>query len=131
ARDLRRGPAVSPANERIATVVGVSVRVDNEELAELYDPAPDVDGFGRPSVNVLRPVAGGGVELWGARTLSTDPWLRFVAVRRGLSSVQRRCHAGLQRTVFEPHTPALWMQATQIVLNVLMGLFQTGALRGA
>src|SRR5213079_1249855 len=60
-----------------------------------------------------------------------ESWLRFVSVRRGLSAVQRRCHLALQRTVFEPNTPALWMQVTQIVLNVLMTLFRSGALRGA
>ena len=130
-RNLRRGPAVSPANERIATAVAATVPVDDESLADLYDPFPDGNGNTPPAVNVLRAPPGGGVEVWGARTLSSDPWLRFVSVRRGLSAIERQCHAALQRAAFEPNTPALWMQVTQIVLNVLMTLFRTGALRGA
>jgi phage tail sheath protein FI len=130
-RDLRRGPAVSPANERIATAVAATVPVDDASLADLYDPLADAHGGVPPAVNVLRAPPGGGVEVWGARTLSSDPWLRFVSVRRGLSAVERQCHAALQRAAFESNTPALWIQVTQIVLNVLMTLFRTGALRGA
>jgi phage tail sheath protein FI len=110
--------------------VGTSVAISDDLLADLYSPQPGGNGFARPAINVLRTASGAGVELWGARTTCTERWLRFLAVRRGLSAVQRRCYAALQRTVFEPNTPALWMQVTQIVLNELMSLFHSGALRG-
>ncbi len=130
ARDLARGPAVSPANVPVTTAVGTTSPITDDDIANLYTPDRDASGNPRPSVNPMRPRTGGGVELWGARTLSTEHWLRYLAVRRGLSAIERRCHAALERTVFEPNTPALWMQVTQITLNVLMSLFRDGSLRG-
>ena len=68
--------------------------------------------------------------MWGARTLSRDTFLRYLPVRRALQSVERRVASALQLVVFEPHTQMLWLQAVQIVLNVLLPLFNEGGLRG-
>jgi len=84
-RDLARGATVAPANESLRQVVGVSTPVADLEQALLYEPGVDVSGFPRPSVNVLRPFARAGVVLWGARTLSTDRWLKQISVRRTLT----------------------------------------------
>jgi hypothetical protein len=121
-RDLRRGPAVAAANESVIGTVGPARRVTDEENGELYaTPA---------HINVTRAFPGRGVLLWGARTQSTDARLRYLNVRRGLSAIERRVVAAFRPLVFEPNTPTLWFQMTQVALGVLLELFQQGALRG-
>ena len=92
---------------------------------------PDGDDLPVVPINLVRPFAGYGVQIWGARTLSGDPWLRFINVRRAVSAIERRCKAALDAMVFEPNTPFLWAQFTQSVLGVLMPMFSSGGLRGS
>ena len=129
-RDLARGPGVAPANETLRQVVGVAAPVDDAAHAALYTPEPGASGIAGASVNVMRPYPGYGVQLFGARTLSTDTWLRFVPVRRVLTAVELRMRAALEPLVFEPNTPALWMHVATIALGVLVPLFEAGVLRG-
>jgi hypothetical protein len=129
-RDLARGPQIAAANETLLTVVGVDRPIDDSIDADLYSPLPGSDGSPAPAINIIRPFAGYGVQVWGARTLSTDPWLRFLNVRRALSAIERRCKAALDPLVFEPNTPFLWAQVTQAVMAVLQAMFEQGGLRG-
>jgi hypothetical protein len=129
-RDLARGPEVSPANETLRAVVGLSAAFGDDVHGALYDPAPDAGGRPVPAVNVVRSFAGYGIQLWGARTLSTDRLLRFVSVRRTLTAIELRMKASLDLLVFEPNTPLLWLQVTQVAFSVLMPLFESGALAG-
>jgi hypothetical protein len=130
-RDLARGPHIAPANETLSTVVGITKPIDDLGDALLYSPEPDANGLPVVPVNLVRPFAGYGVQIWGARTLSSDPWLRFINVRRAVSAIERRCKAALDAMVFEPNTPFLWAQITQTVLGVLMPMFESGGLRGS
>jgi hypothetical protein len=130
-RDLARGPAIAPANETLSTVVGVARPIDDATDSALYSPDPDANGNAVPAVNIIRPFAGYGIQVWGARTLSTDLWMQFLNVRRAVSAIERRCKAALDVLVFEPNTPFLWAQITQSVIGVLMPMFESGGLRGA
>jgi hypothetical protein len=130
-RDLARGPQIAPANETLLTVVGVSRPIDDDSNALLYSPLPDANGLAVAPVNIVRPFPGYGVQIWGARTISSDPWMRFINVRRALSAIERRCTAALDALVFEPNTPFLWAQVTQAVLAVLLPMYQSGGLRGS
>jgi hypothetical protein len=121
-RDLARGPHVAPANERLVGVIGLSPPVDDKINAAIYDPPLNI--------NPLRAFPGQGIQLWGARTLSSDEWLRYLPVRRCLSAIERRTLAALRPLVFEPNTPTLWFQITQAVLGILLPIFNAGALRG-
>lgn len=123
ARDLSRGPHIAPANESVRGIVGLSRQVDDEANTRLY-AAP-------VHINPLRPRPGRGIRVWGARTLSTDRWLRYLPVRRCLSAIQRKVAAAFETLVFEPNTPTLWLQMTQTVLSVLLPVFEAGALRGS
>jgi uncharacterized protein len=96
----------------------------------VYVPGPDAGGRARASANVLRAFPGLGVQVWGARTLSTETWLRFLPVRRALTAIELRARAALEALTFEPHTPLLWLQVTQALLAILVPLFESGALRG-
>jgi uncharacterized protein len=121
-RDIARGPHVAPSNERLIGVVGLSPPVDDAINAAIY---------GTPlNINPLRAFPGLGIQLWGARTLSADRWLRYLPVRRCLSAIERRALAALRPLVFEPITPTLWFQITQAVLGILVPIFNAGALRG-
>jgi hypothetical protein len=130
-RDLARGPQVAPANETLRGVVGLTATFDDDVHGRLYDPDMDAAGFPVPAVNVLRPFPGYGIQLWGARTLSTERWLRFLSTRRTLTAIELRMKAALDVLVFEPNTPTLWLRITQAAFGVLLPLFESGALRGA
>jgi phage tail sheath protein FI len=130
-RDLARGPQISPANETLRQVVALSATFDDVIHGGLYDPAPDTGGFPTPAVNCLRAFPGYGIQLWGARTLSTETWLRFLSVRRTLTAIELRMKAALLELVFEPNRPALWLQIVQSAFAVLLPLFESGALRGS
>ena len=121
-RDLARGPHIAPANEVLRGVVALTDEISDDRFAGLYDEPP--------FINLVRPFAGEGIRVWGARTLSTDHWLRWVSVRRCLSAIERRMHAALEPLVFEPSTPMLWLHVTQLALGILIPLFESGALRG-
>jgi hypothetical protein len=129
-RDATRGPQISPANETVRDAVAVSFPFGDTINGRLYSPPPDAGGRPVPSVNVFRPFPGYGIQLWGARTLSTENWLRFLAVRRTLTAIELRMKAALDLIVFEPNTASLWLQITQIAFGVLIPLFESGALRG-
>jgi hypothetical protein len=130
-RDLSRGPQISPANETLRQVVGLTAAVGDDVHGGLYDPEPDAAGLAVPAVNVLRAFPGYGVQVWGARTLSTETWLRFVSVRRTLTAIELRMKAALDLLVFEPNRAALWLQITHTAFAVLLPLFESGALRGS
>jgi hypothetical protein len=121
-RDISRGPHIAPANERLVGVVGLSPPVDDTINAAIY-PSP-------LNINPLRSFPGLGVQLWGARTLSNDPWMRFLPVRRCLSAIERKAFAALTPLVFEPNGPTLWFQIVQAVLSILVPVFNAGALLG-
>jgi hypothetical protein len=121
-RDLARGPHIAPANERLVGVVGLSPSVDDDTNAVIYESPLHI--------NPLRAFPGLGVQLWGARTLSQDKWLRYLPVRRCLSAIERRALAALRPLVFEPNTPTLWFQISQAILGILVPIFNAGALRG-
>jgi hypothetical protein len=121
-RDLARGPHVSPANETLTGVVGLTRAID-DELHGAFNQSPN-------NINVLRTFPGYGVQIWGARTLSEEKWLRYLAVRRCLSAIERRAFVSLQPAVFEPNTVFLWVQVTHILLGILLDVYEGGALRG-
>jgi uncharacterized protein len=129
-RDLARGATVAPANESLRQVVGVSTPVFDLEQALLHEPDVDASGYARPSVNVMRPFARAGVVVWGARTLSTDRWLKQISVRRTLTYVTLQMRAALRPFSFEPHTNFLWLRVIQTALGVLLPLYERGMLRG-
>jgi hypothetical protein len=47
-----------------------------------------------------------------------------------LSAIERRALDALQPLVFEPHNATLWLQITQMLLSILLPIYESGALRG-
>jgi Bacteriophage tail sheath protein len=126
-RDLARGPHSPPANESLTAVIGVET-----EIADAVHGATYARGL-----NVLRPFANVGVQIWGARTLrwaADDPdrsALGWVNVRRCLSAIERTADLIGQGAVFEPNVALTWFALTQALTGYLLDVHRAGGLAGA
>lgn len=118
--ELRDGISRGPANERAVGVVDVAESLDDGTHGELH----------RLGIDVLR-LRSDGVWLTGARTLSADPVLRQLTVRRLLLMLHRVVRRQLAWTVFEPADGALRAGLRRHLEQVLGELAAAGAFAGA
>jgi phage tail sheath protein FI len=120
ARAAWRGAWIAPANEMLRDVVLLAPRIRPEALAALQDA----------QVNVVRQEPRGFLWL-AADTLSPDPELRPIGVRRLLSLLRRVALLTGAGYVFEPNDDTL-RRAVQRGFEALLGqLFARGAFTGA
>ncbi|HEX7317562.1 MAG TPA: phage tail sheath C-terminal domain-containing protein [Pyrinomonadaceae bacterium] len=117
-RDRSRGVHQPPANEVAEGVMDVLYPVSDIEHARLNDEG----------VNALRPFAGRGIRVFGARTL--DDVIRFVNVRRLLLMIEKAIDQGTQWTVFEPNNHVLRREIDRVVRSYLHTLYRRGMLDG-
>jgi Bacteriophage tail sheath protein len=116
-----RGVHTAPSNaviEGIGGVCRVVVRFEEEDLSAA-------------GVNCVRAVAGRGVRVWGARTMSTDPGRRYVSERRLLIYLEQSIMLGTQWSVVELNDPCLWQRVRGAVREFLVGAWRAGMLFGA
>jgi phage tail sheath protein FI len=118
--DITRGVHKAPANEVIRDVLRVAAPISKGEQ-DMLNP------YG---VNCIRPFAGRGVLVWGARTLSDNAAWRYVNVRRLFNYVEGSIERGLQWVVFEPNDPDLWARVRRDVSAFLTGVWREGMLFG-
>lgn len=90
----------------------------------------DQDALNPNGINAIRQMVNYGILAWGGRTLTSDPSLVYVNVRRTLTMIEVSISNGLQWVVFEPSTPTLWANVTQDVTSFLNELWKQGALIG-
>ena len=119
--DRGHGVHKAPANEVAEGVVDLSVLLQDQHLALLYESG----------INCIRSFSARGLRLWGARTLSSDPEWRYVNVRRTVSAIAQAIENGTQWAVFEPNGPDLWKRLSRMVSAFLMELRDLGVLTGA
>ncbi len=119
--DRATGVHKAPANEPLEWAQDLSIEVSPEWQAML-NPI---------GINALRPFAGRGLRVYGARTVSSDPTWRFVNVRRLLIMIERALEKSLQWAVFEPNDAHLRDKIAISIATFLEGLFRKGALAGA
>ncbi|MEZ4466757.1 MAG: phage tail sheath subtilisin-like domain-containing protein [bacterium] len=119
--DRGHGVHKAPANEVSEGVVDLSVLLQDQHLALLYESG----------INCIRSFSARGLRLWGARTLSSDPEWRYVNVRRTVSAISQAIENGTQWAVFEPNGPDLWKRLSRMVSAFLMELRDLGVLTGA
>lgn len=125
--DVSQGPHVAPANRNISGAIDTEIAIGDAENTLAYDAG----------VNVLRDFAGHGLQVWGARTLlwlsdmSRSDTLAFVNARRCLNAIAKTCNVIGQPIVFEPNDVILRIRLHQIVTDYLLGVFASGALKGA
>jgi uncharacterized protein len=91
----------------------------------------DQDTLNPNGINAIRPFINYGICAYGGRTLSTDPSLIYISVRRLLIEIEVSLYNSLQWVVFQPNSQKLWGTVTRDVTDFLTTMWQAGALFGA
>lgn len=118
--DNQRGVWKAPANETPFNVLDLRSRFTTGEQ-DILNPR---------GVNLVRRFDEGGIRVWGARTLSSDPELKYVNVRRTLISLEATIERNTQWVVFEPNTPETWDRVSASLRAYLETQWREGALFG-
>jgi phage tail sheath protein FI len=91
-----------------------------------------VQGILNPlGINAIRPLAGRGIRIYGARTVSSDPDWIFVNVRRLMMMIEKAIDVAIQWAIFEPNDALTRSKINVVLTSFLLSLFQRGALAGA
>jgi hypothetical protein len=117
--DRERGSSWSPANTLVSDAVDLAAPTPLALQERAFD-----DG-----VNVVRERIGGGLEVWGARTLDPGDG-RYIAHRRLVHRIVRAVRRVAEPLVFDTNDELLWFSVTRAVSGVLMEAFRSGSLRG-
>jgi phage tail sheath protein FI len=118
--DDTRGVHKAPANEVIRGAVALETQITKTEHG-LLNPV---------GINCIRAFPGGGIRIYGARTLSSDPAWRYLNVRRLFNYLEESILNGTQWVVFEPNDDALWARIRRTVSAFLVNEWRRGALFG-
>jgi len=118
--DSERGVHKAPANEIVRGALGLRYSVSKGEQ-DLLNPK---------GINCIRLMLGGGIRIWGARTLSSDSSWRYINVRRLFIMVETSIERATQWVVFEPNDHRLWKRVTRTISSFLNLLHRNGALMG-
>jgi uncharacterized protein len=122
--DSRVGVFKAPAGIRdgkLSSAVSLTALV-TEKAQGILNP----DG-----INAIRSLPTYGIVTYGARTLSTDPSLIYISVRRLLTYIEMSLYRGLQWVVFEPNDQKLWGTVRRDVTVFLTQVWTAGGLFGA
>ena len=119
--DTERGVHKAPANEVVRGGLEPVIQVTKGEQ-DILNPI---------GVNCIRSFTRGGLRVWGARTLSSDPGWRYVNVRRLFNYVEKSIERGTQWVVFEPNDTDLWARVRRDVGAFLLGVWRDGMLFGS
>jgi phage tail sheath protein FI len=118
--DDATGPWKAPANEPVLNVIGLKT----------YFTTGEQDILNPRGVNLIRRFDIGGIRVWGARTLSSDPDVKYTNVRRALILFESSIAEGTRWVVFESNTPDTWSRVTNSVSAFLLTQWRNGALFG-
>ena len=121
--DNERGVHKAPANVVVRNILDLNANITTGEQ-EILNPR---------GINVIRSFRSSnrGIQIWGARTISSDPEWRYVPVRRLFLFLEESIDRGTQFAVFEPNDPTLWATISRSVTNFLTAVWRDGALFGA
>ncbi|MBT8495724.1 MAG: phage tail sheath subtilisin-like domain-containing protein, partial [Deltaproteobacteria bacterium] len=112
--DSERGVHKAPANEIVRGALELKYQISRGEQ-DILNPK---------GINAIRKMQGGGIRIWGARTLSTDPEWRYINVRRLFIMVEESIDEGTQWVVFEPNAEDLWARVRASVTNFLITVWR-------
>jgi phage tail sheath protein FI len=118
--DLTRGVSKAPANEVIELAIGLQTILDDTQQ----------DTLNQLGINTLRFFAGRGYRVWGARTITSDPEWKYVAIRRYFAYLEHSIDNGTQWVVFEPNGEPLWATVRETISDFLFKEWRSGALMG-
>jgi phage tail sheath protein FI len=118
--DNERGVHKAPANEIVRGALGLRYNISKGEQ-DILNPK---------GINCIRMMQGGGIRIWGARTLSSDPSWRYINVRRLFIMVETSIERATQWVVFEPNDQKLWKRVNRTISSFLTLVWRNGALMG-
>ncbi|UJP63795.1 phage tail sheath family protein [Mongoliitalea daihaiensis] len=125
--DNSRGVWKAPANISLNQVVDVTTLIDRQ-IQDNLNIHPDTG----KSINALRPFAGKGIMVWGARTLAgNDNEWRYISVRRFFNMAEESIKKATEQFVFEPNDANTWVKVRAMIENFLVLQWRAGALAGA
>lgn len=119
--DNSRGVWKAPANEVVRNVTGLSVTYNEAEQAKLNPNG----------INLIRPLPGMGIRVWGARTCSSDGNWKYINVRRLFIYLEESIKSNTGWAVFEPNDENLWSRVSGTIRVFLTTLWRSGALVGS
>ncbi len=119
--DLAVGVHKAPANERLVWVQDTTAPIDDATHGALNPEG----------INAIRPFAGRGIRIFGARTVSSDPDLRFLSVRRLLLMIEKALLVATQWAAFEPNDHLTRAKLTLSIWSFLLEIWQSGGLAGS
>lgn len=96
----------------------------------LYADA-DLDTLNQAGVNVIRPIAGAGICIYGGRTLATATPDRYINIRRTLITLKAGLKSTTNFAVFENNDAVLRQQVTDLCDQYLRTSWASGMLSGA
>jgi phage tail sheath protein FI len=105
----------------ISNAVGVDAKWNDSELGDLNSS----------NINIIRPVAGAGIAIMGARTRKAYGADRYVSGRRTLIYIKESLRRSTQFALFENNDQRLWGQLQMTAERLLRPLWEAGGLRGA
>lgn len=122
--DASRGVFKSPAGvgAPLGGVIDVSKLLTPAQMDTLNTAA-------RP-LNVIKPVPGAGICVWGARTCGGAGTLRYVGTRRTLLAIKKELVDRTAFAVMENNDANLWAKVGTTCAVYLNGLWQAGGLVG-
>lgn len=118
--DFDVGVHKAPANSALVWAQDVTIAV-NDAVHGLLNPL---------GINVIRPLPGRGIRIFGARTVSSDPDWRYVNVRRLLMMIEKAIDISTQWAAFEPNDFLTRAKLRLSLTSFLIALWQQGALMG-
>jgi phage tail sheath protein FI len=83
------------------------------------------------NVNAIRAVPGGGIVVWGTRTIGSDASWRYIPVRRMAIFLRVSIYYGIQWAVFEPNDEPLWASLRLNIRSFMLTQFRAGAFQGS
>ena len=119
--DLEIGVHKAPANVLLEWIQDVTAIVGEAEHGVL-NPI---------GINVIKPLSGRGIRIFGARTVSSDQDWRYVNVRRLLMMIEEAIEEAIQWAVFEPNDVFTRAKVALSLRSFLLASWQGGALVGA
>jgi hypothetical protein len=119
--DFQFGVHKAPANAPLVWAQDVTISI-NDVVHGVLNPI---------GINAIRPLAGRGLRIFGARTVSSDPDWRFVNVRRLMMMIEKAIGVAIQWAVFEPNNTLTRTKLQLTLTSFLLSLWQRGALMGA
>ena len=141
ANQLPPGAAIAGVYARTDAQQGVWQASANNGIVGAVAPVEEIsqqdhEGLNLPpdgkAVNVIRTIAGGGLLIWGSRTMdgNSDDW-RYIPVRRTAIMLGRSIKAAMAAHASLPNDAHTWQSLRGMIAAFLTAQWQNGALLGA